>query len=258
MPLRGPRRFAPATLTSCAQAAARRSASVCLLRAASRARRVRYARARRAGLKPCSTKSRRLRASPHGALRASLGAHGVVQRHYSRARRQGACAWRRVRRFTSCRRPRESADAPARGRYGAPCARLLWRRCLWRSSRMLLQAHRPWRCGDARWTRAHSSSAAGTRSCWRLCCTARSSYRASRVSRSNRASALKPRRRWNIGFTFDAAELACTAAAPADNCYPRHMARLDGCVAFLFWRAPSRVLPCPACPERSLAGLTLD
>jgi len=72
---------------------------------------------------------------------------------------------------------------------------------------------------------------------------------------------LKPRRRWNIGFTFDAAELACTAAAPADNCYPRHMARLDGCVAFLFWRAPSHVLSCLACPERSPRrldiGLTL-
>ncbi len=49
-------------------------------------------------------------------------------------------------------------------------------------------------------------------------------------------------RRWNIGFTFDSAELACTAAAPADNCYPRHMARLDGCVAFLFWRVLARVL----------------
>ena len=47
-------------------------------------------------------------------------------------------------------------------------------------------------------------------------------------------------RRWNIGFTFDSAELACTAAAPADNCYPRHMARIDGCVAFLFWRVRAR------------------
>ena len=69
-------------------------------------------------------------------------------------------------------------------------------------------------------------------------------------------------RRWNIGFTFDAAELACTAAAPADNCYPRHMARLDGCVAFLFWHAPACLPTCvavlSALPYRRLdTGLTL-
>ena len=73
-----------------------------------------------------------------------------------------------------------------------------------------------------------------------------------------RHHALRMRRRWNIGFTFDAAELACTAAAPADNCYPRHMARLDGCVAFLFWRAPARAPFCVAVLSASLhAGLTL-
>jgi hypothetical protein len=41
--------------------------------------------------------------------------------------------------------------------------------------------------------------------------------------------------RWNIGFTFDAAERACTAATPADNCYPRHMATVDSLVDALFW-----------------------
>jgi hypothetical protein len=42
---------------------------------------------------------------------------------------------------------------------------------------------------------------------------------------------------WNIGFTFDAAERACTADTPADNCYPRHMATVDSLVDALFWCA---------------------
>jgi hypothetical protein len=47
-------------------------------------------------------------------------------------------------------------------------------------------------------------------------------------------SAVAPRS-WNVGFTFDAAERACTSPTPADNCYPRHMATVDALVGLLFW-----------------------
>lgn len=64
---------------------------------------------------------------------------------------------------------------------------------------------------------------------------------------------------WSVGFTFDAAESACTREPPADNCFPPSLSRLDAIVDFVFWCAAQRLARARVLTlgRRLDAGLTL-